>query len=217
MPDPEFLTFHLLLETAVSQRVHFLFLISFSISRALASRGTTENNSPISIIYCSYSSKLYCKHLVPGEYLLPFASFLERPQSICGNFKPIPGLACMCVPYCCTEYASPGVSQATHTFQGRLEEAGCPYHMSTGNYRHWTPQMSARFLVGRLAASFGTGLTFLHTLSDRSPPNLNLEGPHTPRYDKILFIEDQVFLRDSWYRYLADLPNGQPVPFRKDL
>jgi len=57
------------------------------------------------------------------------------------------GLACMCVPYCCTEYASSGVSSATHTFQGRLEEAGCPYHMSTGNYRHWTPQMSAGFLV----------------------------------------------------------------------
>lgn len=51
----------------------------------------TKNNSQVSIIYCiycSYSNKLYCKHPVPGEYVLPFASFLER-QSICGNFKPI--------------------------------------------------------------------------------------------------------------------------------
>jgi len=35
----------------------------------------------------------------------------------------------------------------------------------------------------RLAAPFGIRLTFLHTLSDRSPPNLclNMEGPHTLR------------------------------------
>lgn len=43
--------------------------------------------------------------------------------------------------------------------------------------------MSAGFLVAKLAASFGISLTFLQTLSDRSPPNLclNLEGPHTQR------------------------------------
>jgi len=61
------------------------------------------------------------------------------------------GLACMCVPYCCTEYASSGVSSATHTFQGRLEEAGGPYHMSTGNYTgtgHHKCQQGSWFQVG---------------------------------------------------------------------
>lgn len=31
------------------------------------------------------------------------------------QFFSLPGLACMCVPYCCTEYASPGVSWDIHT------------------------------------------------------------------------------------------------------